>query len=58
MKQKKLSRMISKMTPRELYAFVSATVLEIHRQSGIPTDDILSAIKSLITVMEGDNNEC
>ena len=50
-----LSYMIKHMSPRELYAFVAATVMEISRQSKIPTDDILSAVKGLVDIMGKEN---
>lgn len=52
MKKRILSAIIKKMEPRELYAFVTATIIGMSRQSGISTDDIISAIKNLIEIMK------
>lgn len=57
MKAKILAKIIHKMTNVELYAFVSATILEMHRRSGEDTDDIITAIRNLITKMENMRNE-
>lgn len=57
MKKRILSAIIKKMEPRELYAFVTATIIDMSRQSGISTDDIISAIKHLIEIMKkGEDN--
>lgn len=52
MKKWILSKIIKNLTDVELYAFVSATILEMHRRSGEDTDGILTAIRNLITEME------
>lgn len=52
MKKWILLKIIKNLTDVELYAFVSATILEIHRRSGNDTDAILTAIRNLITEME------
>ena len=53
MKKRILSMMIKHMTDTELYAFVSATILEINRRSGeYDIDGILTAIRNLITEIE------
>lgn len=57
MKAKILAKIIHRMTDVELYAFVSATILEMHRRSGEDTDDIITAIRNLITKMENMRNE-
>lgn len=54
MKKKLLSIMIKNMSNNELYAFITATILEIRRRSGaegdnLSIDDILSAVAKLIT---------
>ena len=54
MKKKLLSMIIEKMTNEELYAFVTATVMEIRRRSGasgdgLTAEDILSSIAQLIS---------
>ena len=57
MKKRILSAIIKKMEPRELYAFVTATIIDMSRQSGISTDDIISAIMHLIEIMKkGEDN--
>ena len=57
MKAKILAKIIHRMTNVELYAFVSATILEMHRRSGEDTDGILTAIRNLITNIEGMKND-
>lgn len=57
MKKWILSKIIKSLTDVELYAFVSATILEMHRRSGEDTDGILTAIRNLITEMEIIRNE-
>lgn len=52
MKKRILSKIINSLTDVELYAFVSATILEMHRRSGEDTDGILTAIRNLITEIE------
>ena len=52
MKKRILSKIIKSLTDAELYAFVSATILEMHRRSGESTDDILNGINGLVTVMQ------
>lgn len=56
MKKRILSVIIKKMEPRELYAFVTATIIDMSRQSGISTDDIISAIMHLIEIMKENND--
>ena len=56
MKAKILAKIIYRMTNEELFAFVSATILEMARRSGESTDDILIGIKDLLTVMEMRKN--
>ena len=56
MKKRILSAIIKKMDPRELYAFVTATIIDMSRQSGISTDDIISAIIHLIEIMKENEN--
>ena len=51
-----LSAIIKKMEPRELYAFVTATIIDMSRRSGISTDDILSAIMHMIKIMKENEN--
>lgn len=58
MKKRILSAIIKNMEPRELYAFVTATIIDISRQSGISTDDIISAIIHLIEIMKKGENSC
>lgn len=55
-KKRILSVIIKKMEPRELYAFVTATIIDMSRQSGISTDDIISAIMHLIEIMKENND--
>ena len=55
MKKRILSAIIKKMEPRELYAFVTATIMDMSRQSGLSTDDIINAIMNLIDIMKGEN---
>ena len=55
-KKRILSAIIKKMEPRELYAFVTATIIDMSRQSGISTDDILSAVMHLIEIMKENEN--
>lgn len=57
MKKWILSKIIKHLSYVELYAFVSATILEMHRRSGEDTDGILTAIRNLITQMEIIRNE-
>lgn len=57
MKKRILSKIIKSLTDAELYAFVSATILEMHRRSGEDTDGILTAIRNLITEIEVMRNE-
>lgn len=52
MKKWILSKIIKNLTDVELYAFVSATILEMHRRSGESTDDIIVGIDKLVTVMQ------
>ena len=58
MKKRILSAIIKKMEPRELYAFVTATIIDMSRQSGISTDDIISAIIHLIEIMQKGEDSC
>lgn len=46
---KRLARMIKKMTNQELYAFVTATVLELERRS--ETDDVEDIMTSIYKVV-------
>lgn len=57
MKAKILAKIIYRMTNIELFAFVSATILEMARRSGESTDDIIIGIKDLVTVMEMKKDE-
>lgn len=56
MKKRILSAIIKKMEPRELYAFVTATIIDMSRQSGLSTDDIINAIMNLIEIMKENND--
>lgn len=57
MKKRILSKIIRSLTDVELYAFVSATILEMHRRSGEDTDGIITAIRNLIAEMEIMRND-
>lgn len=57
MKKRILSKIIKNLTDVELYAFVSATILEMSRRSGEDTDGILTAIRNLITEIEVMRND-
>lgn len=61
MNGKRLARMIKKMTNQELYAFVTASVLELERRS--ETDDVEEIMTSIYKVIkmlrpEDKDNEC
>lgn len=56
MKKKILSWIIKKLEPKELYAFVSATILELSRRSGLDHDDIISSVHTLIELMKENND--
>lgn len=61
MKVKKLARMIMKMTNQELYAFVTASVLELERRSGVEdVEEIMTSIYKVVKMLrpEGKENEC
>ena len=49
---KRLARMIKKMTNQELYAFVTATVLELERRSETDdVEDIMTAIYKVVRML-------
>ena len=57
---KKLARMIKKMTNQELYAFVTASVLELERRSEADeVEEIMTSIYKVIKMLrpEGKENE-
>lgn len=61
MKGKKLARMIMKMTNQELYAFVTASVLELERRSGVEdVEEIMTSIYKVVKMLrpEEKENEC
>ena len=47
---KRLARLIKKMSNQELYAFVTATILELERRS--ETDDVETIITSIYKVVK------
>lgn len=58
MNGKRLARMIKKMTNQELYAFVTASVLELERRSEADdVEEIMTSIYKVIKMLrpEGEN---
>lgn len=58
MNGKRLARMIKKMTNQELYAFVTASVLELERRS--EADDvevIMTSIYKVIKMLRPEEND-
>lgn len=61
MNGKRLARMIKKMTNQELYAFVTASVLELERRSEADdVEEIMTNIYKVIKMLrpEDKENEC
>ena len=59
MNGKRLARMIKKMTNQELYAFVTASVLELERRS--EADDvevIMTSIYKVIKMLRPEGEKC
>lgn len=58
MKGKKLARMIMKMTNQELYAFVTASVLELERRSGVEdVEEIMTSIYKVVKMLRPEEKE-
>lgn len=58
MNGKRVARIIKKMTNQELYAFVTASVLELERRSeAVDVEEIMSSIYKVIKMLRPEEND-